>query len=148
MRTVIVSSLVRVVGCTGGKTNSATTVGADTARGSDDGCTSGPSTFDGLAVAFARSSTEIETYRFGAGQFTRDLMAGELSENTGTWTWSGSPDCVLELAHAAVPPDWPEAFTSVYVVRFSSATEGTFSVTRTFPDGFTYSGSGSVAVLP
>lgn len=114
----------------------------------DADCGAGPSTLDGLAVAFARSATEVEVYRFGPGTFTRDLAPGELSENTGTWTWTGAPDCRLDLAHAAVPPDWPEAFASEYVVGWTSGSEGTFSMTRTFSDGFTFSGTGSVEVLP
>lgn len=124
---------------------------ADTATDSGtatDGCSAGPATLEGLAVSFARSETEIEIYRFADGTFTRDIMAGEASENTGTWTWAGTPDCTLALAHAAVPPDWPEAFASTYVIAWSSATAGTFTVTRTFPDGFVYEGSGTAAVVP
>jgi hypothetical protein len=123
------------------------TATSSTGTGSSS-CSAGPMTLDGLNVEFRRSDTEAEVYRFGAGTFTRDIAPGEASENTGTWTWKAEPECLLELSHAAVPPDWPETFTTRYVLAWESATAGTFAVTRTFADGFTFNDVGTVTVLP
>ncbi len=135
----LLAFLPLLAACSGGSADPTDT--ADDSGAASGGCSAGPATLEGLAVSFARSETEVKLYRFAAGTFTRDLMAG-------TWTWAGAPDCTLDLAHAAVPPDWPEAFASTYVLAWSSATAGTFTVTRTFSDGFVYSGSGTAEVVP
>jgi hypothetical protein len=145
----LIPTLLLLVACTGGSDKDSTPSGdIDTGTTNADACGPGPTRLSGWTVAFARSSDEIETYRFGEGTFAREIMAGEASENTGTWVWSDAPACTLALTHAEVPPDWPETFTSTYVLAWTGMTTGTFSMTRTFEDGFTYSGTGSVTVLP
>ncbi len=99
-------------------------------------------------MEFRRSELEAEVYHFGAGTFTRHLAPGELSEKTGTFAWAGSPQCQLTLNHAMVEPDWPEAFTSTYVVTWASTTEGTFTMTRMFSRRPGFNAAGAAKVLP
>jgi hypothetical protein len=65
-------------------------VGGDPS-GSVIACYAGPASLEGLNIEFRRSELEAEVCHFGAGTFTRDLAPGELSENTGTFAWAGSP---------------------------------------------------------
>jgi hypothetical protein len=47
-----------------------------------------------------------------------------------------------------VEPDWPESFTSTYVIAWSSATKGAFTMTRAFPRGPGFNAVGAAKVLP
>ena len=103
---ILVCASLAVLGCEGDDASGGADAAAGGAPAGGDpsgsviACDAGPASLEGLNIEFRRSELEAEVYRFGAGTFTRDLAPGELSENTGTFAWTGAPQCQLTLNHA------------------------------------------------